>query len=130
MEGVSGLTDDTAATHAAQALLRVSSDALLDPQVLLEAVRAFDGRVVELVFTVNSTRRHVTTSGCPVRNCSVAGGGDHAGHHDDTAARLHPVRGNRRAADSRRLRLATTKSFAIPAAMTSAPAGRPQPPSS
>lgn len=50
MEGVSGLTDDTAATHAAQALLRVSSDALLDPQVLLEAVRASDGRVVDFVY--------------------------------------------------------------------------------
>jgi sigma-B regulation protein RsbU (phosphoserine phosphatase) len=43
------LADAMAAANRANALIRTSADAILDPQVLVEAIRA-DGRVVDLVY--------------------------------------------------------------------------------
>ena len=49
-DDVSALPDALAASEAAQALLRAGADSMLDPQVLLEAVRDPDGRVVDFVY--------------------------------------------------------------------------------
>lgn len=49
-QDVSALPDALAASEAAQALLRASADSMLDPQVLLEAVRDADGRVVDFLY--------------------------------------------------------------------------------
>lgn len=46
-EDVSVLPDGLAASEAAQALLRASADALLDPQVVLEAPRDSSGQIVD-----------------------------------------------------------------------------------
>ncbi len=43
------LADAMEAANRANALIRTSADAILDPQVLVEAIRA-DGRVVDLVY--------------------------------------------------------------------------------
>ena len=49
-EDVSALPDALAASEAAQALLRASADAMIDPQVLLEVVRDPGGHVVDFVY--------------------------------------------------------------------------------
>lgn len=49
VENVSELPEALAASEAAQALLRASTDGMLDPQMLLRAIRDPDGRVIDLV---------------------------------------------------------------------------------
>ncbi|MEI6253931.1 MAG: PAS domain-containing protein, partial [Mycobacteriaceae bacterium] len=49
MDEISGYSQALAANEAAMALLRAAADAMLDPQVLLQAVRCRDGLVVDLV---------------------------------------------------------------------------------
>ena len=49
-EDISALPDALTASEAAQALLRASADAMINPQVLFEAVRDPVGRVVDFVY--------------------------------------------------------------------------------
>jgi sigma-B regulation protein RsbU (phosphoserine phosphatase) len=71
-EDVSALADALEASEAAQALLRASADSMLDPQMLLEAVRDRDGRVVDFVY------RSVNPATCSYLGLDE---GDLVGHH-------------------------------------------------